>query len=29
VRDLQVPLEREYTCWTWHLEYQVCSGAPP
>jgi hypothetical protein len=23
VRDLQVPLEREYTCWAWHLEYQV------
>jgi hypothetical protein len=23
VRDLQDPLEREYTCWTRHLEYQV------
>jgi hypothetical protein len=23
VRDLPVPLEREYTCWVWHLEYQV------
>jgi hypothetical protein len=22
--DLQVPLEREHTCWAWHLEYQVC-----
>jgi hypothetical protein len=23
VGDLQVPLEREYTCRAWHLEYQV------
>jgi hypothetical protein len=23
VRDLQVPLKREYTGWAWHLEYQV------
>jgi hypothetical protein len=23
VGDLQVPLEREYTRWAWHLEYQV------
>jgi hypothetical protein len=23
VGDPQVPLEREYTRWAWHLEYQV------
>jgi hypothetical protein len=23
VRYLQVPLQREYTCWTRHLEYQL------